>query len=96
MTILQELLFLLFLFFPAGMANAAPIVAAKIPALKKWVAPLDHGMTFRGKRIFGENKTYRGLCAGLIAAALGVFLQINLYRALPILRSSSILDYASL
>lgn len=94
MTTIHELLFLLFLFFPAGMANAAPIVAAKIPFLKKWTTPLDHGTTFMGKRLFGENKTYRGLFAGLLASAIGVFMQINLYNSFSFLRDTSLLDYS--
>ena len=31
--------------------------------------PLDHKKTFRGKRIFGDNKTYRGLVAMVLLAA---------------------------
>ena len=64
----KELLFALWFFLPAGYANATPIVAAKLPLLKRWNTPLDCGLTFRGKRVFGDSKTWRGLtCAAIVA-----------------------------
>ena len=71
----MELLFALWFFLPAGLANAAPVFAARLPRLKNWNAPLDFNKTFRGKRIFGANKTWRGLLAGVIIATLTVAAQ---------------------
>ncbi len=60
-----------FLFFlPAGMANVTPVLASKIPVLKRWNAPLDFGKSYHGKRIFGDHKTWRGLLSGVIVAGL--------------------------
>jgi CDP-2,3-bis-(O-geranylgeranyl)-sn-glycerol synthase len=65
------------LFLPAGIANVAPIIANKIPLLNLWKTPLDFGMKFRDKPIFGKNKTWRGLvCGALLAAFAGIFVYI--------------------
>lgn len=36
---------------------------------------MDFGAKFRGKRIFGAHKTWRGLVAGIVAATLVLWLQ---------------------
>jgi len=72
---IQEILFLLWLALPSIFANIAPIPVSKVPSLKKYDAPMDFGKTFRGKRVFGAHKTWRGLVAGIIAATLVFWLQ---------------------
>jgi len=52
-------------FIPAGLANAAPVFANKIPLLNRWKTPLDFGKSWDGMRIFGDNKTWRGLASGI-------------------------------
>ena len=51
----ENILFALWFFLPAGIANVAPIFAAKWRLLESLNKPLDFGQTFRGKRIFGYN-----------------------------------------
>ncbi|MCX6729368.1 MAG: CDP-archaeol synthase [Candidatus Saccharibacteria bacterium] len=58
----------LLLFLPAGVANAVPVLVKKIPVLDKLKAPIDGGMSFRGKRLLGANKTWRGLFSGTLVA----------------------------
>lgn len=60
----------LWVFLPAGIANMAPVLCSGLPLLKTWNAPIDGGRTYRGVRLFGQNKTWRGLVCGTIAAAL--------------------------
>lgn len=72
---IHDILFLLWLALPSIFANVAPIPVSKISWLKKYNAPMDFGKTFRGKRIFGAHKTWRGLIAGIIAATLVFWLQ---------------------
>lgn len=57
-------------FLPAGIANLVPPLANKIPVLNQWKTPLDFGKSYKGKRIFGDNKTWRGLVIGVMAAML--------------------------
>src|SRR3989344_4398924 len=57
---------LFYLMIPAYIANMAPVFARRI----NWNTPLDFGKTFRGRRIFGDNKTWRGLIVGTIAGTV--------------------------
>ncbi len=58
--------------------NALPVILAAILHMivvrkgwfKKWMLPLDGGRMYRGHRIFGENKTIRGLVVMLLASIL--------------------------
>lgn len=61
-------------FLPAGLANSTPVVVNMIPALAKWTTPLDFGKSWRGKRIFGTNKTWRGLVAGSLIGGISAVL----------------------
>lgn len=68
---MMEVLAALFLFFlPAGIANMTPVIANKIPGLKSWNTALDFGGHWRGRRIFGQNKRWRGLLFGTALAAV--------------------------
>jgi CDP-2,3-bis-(O-geranylgeranyl)-sn-glycerol synthase len=72
---LKEVFFAVWFFLPAGIANVTPIFVAQIPSLKRYDAPLDFGKEYRGKRIFGSHKTWRGLLAGIIFGTLTLWLQ---------------------
>ena len=72
---MKELFLAVWFFLPAGLANAAPILAAPFPLIKKWNAPIDCGKMYRGKRILGSHKTWRGLVVGIITATLVLWLQ---------------------
>jgi len=58
----------LLFFLPAGVANATPVVANKIPLLRDWHTPLDFGVSLHNKRLLGKNKTWRGLLTGSVIA----------------------------
>ncbi len=55
---------------PAGIANIAPIIANKIPLLNRWKTPIDLGKKVRGKRMLGQNKSWRGLLTGTVSGGL--------------------------
>lgn len=76
---METLLFALWFFWPAGSANSAPILANNTP-LKHWGTPIDLGKSFRGKRITGDHKTWRGLTAGVINGGIIGFVQLILAR----------------
>lgn len=73
-----DILLAMWFFVPVGFANMSPIVAARIAWLKPLGVPIDAGKTFRGRRILGANKTWRGLLAGIVVATLTVWLQQTL------------------
>lgn len=72
---LKELLFAIWFFLPAGIANAAPVFSAKIKALHKYAYPMDFHKTYRDIRIFGSHKTWRGFISGVIMATVVLGLQ---------------------
>lgn len=72
---LKDLFFTLWFFLPAGLANAAPIFVAKMPIIKAWDAPIDGHKTYRGRRILGDHKTWRGLVVGILMSTFVLWLQ---------------------
>jgi CDP-2,3-bis-(O-geranylgeranyl)-sn-glycerol synthase len=84
-----DALFALWFFVPAGIANLAPILAAKAPFLKGWNQPIDGGRIFRGKRLLGSNKTWRGLVCGVIAGSLAFWIQTVLFAHSQTIRNLS-------
>lgn len=66
-------LYALWFFLPAGVSNASPVLMKLVPGINKVLWPLDFGKNFRGKRIFGANKSIAGvLFGGIIAAFIGL------------------------
>lgn len=84
--ILQALYFIL----PAYIANMAPV-------LLKWVPfgdfPLDHFKTWKGQRIFGTNKTYRGLVSGIV---MGIFIFFLQSKFSGLTQNINLINYESL
>lgn len=76
---IEYIVFALWFFAPAGFANAAPVFANKVPLLRDWKTPIDFGKSYKGKRMLGDNKTWRGFCFGVFIAILTLFLQRILY-----------------
>lgn len=76
----QDILFAIWFLLPAAAANAIPIVAAAIPFLKKFDAPIDGGKTWRGHELLGSHKTWRGIIAGIIISTLLLWIQQLLFE----------------
>lgn len=93
---IKELLFVFWFFSPAGVANIAAFFSGKIPYLKKYSYPVDFNQKFRGKRILGTNKTFRGFVAGVVAGIAIVYLQIFLYQNVGFIRKMIPLDYSTI
>ena len=58
MTLVLQLLWLALPIIAAGLVHLAVLKLDLLPGLRQ--LPLDGGRTFRGKRLFGDNKTWRG------------------------------------
>jgi CDP-2,3-bis-(O-geranylgeranyl)-sn-glycerol synthase len=63
------------LFLPAGLANMSPVLFKWLPFLD---IPVDFNKKYKGKRIFGDHKTWRGLVVGILVAILIVYIQKQL------------------
>jgi CDP-2,3-bis-(O-geranylgeranyl)-sn-glycerol synthase len=78
---MDSLLFALWFFLPAGIANVTPILISKIPLLSAWDMPVDFGAEVRGRPLFGPHKTIRGLAAGTLAGFIAFVLQIQAFES---------------
>jgi CDP-2,3-bis-(O-geranylgeranyl)-sn-glycerol synthase len=78
---------LIWIFMPVGLANTGPVIANNISILKNFNQPLDFHKTYRGKRIFGDHKTIRGLIAGMTVGMLVIGLQMLLVKVSPALQN---------
>ena len=64
-----------FLLLPAILGGVLNMVFIKLPILKSWQIPIDGGKTLGdGKRIFGDNKTWKGFFGMIILTALSALL----------------------
>ncbi|HKR82046.1 MAG TPA: CDP-archaeol synthase [Candidatus Saccharimonadales bacterium] len=80
--IFQDVFFALWVYFAAAIGNMTPILVAKSAwkPLQNWTTPIDFGKTFRGKRIFGTHKTWRGLVTGMIVSTIVLAIQQVAFR----------------
>lgn len=67
----------LYFFLPAYIANMSPVFVKKINFLNY---PVDLNKVWKGKRILGDHKTYRGFFFGTIIGALFFELQVIFYN----------------
>ena len=84
---MSDILFAIWFFLPAGVANVVPILVAPLPIIRGWNYPMDFHKTFKGKRILGDHKTWRGFIAGVIAAVFVFWLQQYLAGNIAIFES---------
>jgi CDP-2,3-bis-(O-geranylgeranyl)-sn-glycerol synthase len=84
--ILQSLYFIL----PAYVANMAPVIFKFIPF---GASPMDFGASWRGERLLGSHKTWRGLLAGIFGGIFTIFVQ-NIFAEST--QNISLINYATL
>jgi hypothetical protein len=82
----------LWLFTPIFLAAAVNGTVMKLDILNALKRPMDGGLTWRGRRIFGDNKTWRTAFVGTASCAVGVVLQAALVGT----TSFSVVDYDAL
>jgi CDP-2,3-bis-(O-geranylgeranyl)-sn-glycerol synthase len=87
-----ELLQVLYFFAPAYLANMAPVLARG--HFEMLAAPIDGGHRWRGRRILGDHKTWRGIVAGVVAGMLVFAVQCWMHRV-GYARGLALLDYGS-
>ena len=75
---------------PGGLANGAPVFCSKIKFLNY---PVDFGKKWKGKPIFGKNKTFRGFFFGILTAIVIVYIQRFLYTNHSYFQNIAFLDY---
>ena len=93
---MDKILFLFFFFLPAGLANSAPVLALKVPGLKKLSYPIDFNLKLKGERILGDHKTIRGFVLAILTGITVVAIQKHLYMNWEQLREISEIDYGGI
>jgi CDP-diglyceride synthetase len=68
----------LYLAIPVMTAAAAHIVVLRFDLLRWLKRPIDLGVTYRGCRLFGDNKTWRGALVMVAGSAAGMAVQQRL------------------
>jgi CDP-2,3-bis-(O-geranylgeranyl)-sn-glycerol synthase len=75
---MHDLIVACLLFLPAAVANATPVLANKVPLINRWSTPMDFGHSWRGKRLLGANKSWRGFFTGsFLAGVTGVLVVLT-------------------
>ncbi|MBN1915656.1 CDP-archaeol synthase [Candidatus Dojkabacteria bacterium] len=90
---IHAILSTLYFFAPAMLGNGLIPVRQHIPLLKKGKHAIDCGLTFRGRRIFGENKTIEGYVFGTVIALIAGLIQSFLHRY-EFFRNYELLDFS--
>jgi hypothetical protein len=91
---MREFYVIAYLFFPLLVGLALHGFCIKYDALAFLCHPIDRGWKFRGKRLFGDNKTYRGVVVVSLGTAIGFGLQSLLLHRIASVRSVELFDYA--
>jgi CDP-2,3-bis-(O-geranylgeranyl)-sn-glycerol synthase len=95
--VIDYIIFALWFFLPAGLANAAPVFANKIPKLNNWKTPLDLGKHLNNKRLLGDNKTWRGFSFGVFIAGVTFVIQQYFTTNIGIINNNPLLaEFAQL
>jgi CDP-2,3-bis-(O-geranylgeranyl)-sn-glycerol synthase len=76
---MNHIWFALIYFLPAGLANGAPPMAKKVPWLNRLDAPMDFGLEWRGKRLLGDHKTWRGVVLAVLTGIVFAGLEYPLF-----------------
>ena len=80
-TMLEMTFQILFLGSPLLLAAIAQGLCIKYDWLSWLRKPIDFGKTYKGKRIFGDHKTWRGFAINVIFCTLGAFVQAWIQNA---------------
>lgn len=81
----------LYLFAPLLLAAALSATVLRWNLLPRWAVPIDGGRLFRGRRVFGDSKTWRGVLVAVVGCIAGVWLQKNAFATLA--EEASLLPY---
>src|SRR5215475_3154478 len=94
MRVIKEFLIVAYLFLPLLVGLALHGFCIKYDALAFLCHPIDRGRSFGGKRIFGDNKTYRGVVVVSLGTVIGFGLQSLVLHRSASIRSIELFDYA--
>ena len=82
----------LYLFSPLLVSVAISALVHRYDLFASWKAPIDGGRTLRGKRLFGDSKTWRGVAVAVAGCIAAVVLQTRILFAVA--QTVAVVDYA--
>ncbi len=77
----------------ASCGNRIWLPAILKDSLAKLARPVDFGVRWHGKEIFGKNKTWRGLLVGIIVGIVASGIQALLFIKTDFFRNNTLVDY---
>ncbi len=83
----------LYLFLPLLVSAAAMGIAMRLDLLRGLARPIDGGRRWRGKRVLGDGKTWRGVVVAVIGCVLTAAAQRNVIG--PRAGAFAVFDYAT-
>lgn len=87
------LLELLLFATPVILAGIMHMIIVKFNVLPTLTYPLDHYKTYNNKRIFGANKTYRGLICMVLGSVLSMYIYYNLIHVFPAIKPYNLYNF---
>jgi hypothetical protein len=94
MALMIEMLSVSYMLLPLLVGLTFHGFCIKFKWLSSFVRPIDGGSRFHGARLFGANKTYRGVIAVGLGTALGFGIQALVLHQITSLRSLELIDYS--
>ena len=88
---LVEMARVLYLFAPLICASMLSAVVLRFDLGSRLARPIDGGRTFRGARVLGDSKTWRGIAVAVVGGAIGAAIQR--YAIGDRARSLALVDY---
>ncbi|HSD87589.1 MAG TPA: CDP-archaeol synthase [Kofleriaceae bacterium] len=65
-----------YLFAPLLVASGLSGIVLRLSAWERLRRPIDAGRSWRGHRLFGDNKTWRGIVVAVVGCTIGVAIQM--------------------
>lgn len=85
--LLSKIIEALWFILPAYVANSIAIDVSGLPVLRNYSTPIDFGKSYKGRRILGDGKTWRGFICGILGGTIAGFImgrfQSNITFYLP-------------
>jgi len=83
-----------YLFAPVLLGLTTHGICIRFGGLDFLLHPVDGGAEFRGKRVFGANKTWRGIAAMTLGTALGSAIQAGWLHNYESVRALELFEYS--
>ena len=87
---------ILYLIAPVVLAGVAHVIVLKLNILPQLKIPLDAGKHIGSARLFGDNKTWRGIIIMAVGSAVVMALQSYLYKTSTLAQEFSFFDYSAI